>query len=84
MSGFNQVLIGGYPDGGLVTDRKPLMLPNQAFSNLENAYVWRERTIKRLGTVGMGQLRRIFSAASVGNSGTSPWTFNIFSSVFRH
>ena len=81
MSGFNQVLIGGYPDGGLVTDRKPLMLPNQAFSNLENAYVWRERTIKRLGTVGMGQLRRIFSAASVGNSGTSPWTFNIFSSV---
>ena len=78
MSSFHQVTIGGYPSGGLTTDRKPMMLANEAFSTLENAYVWRERTKKRIGTDGMGQLSRIFTAASLGNSGASPWSFNLF------
>ena len=56
MQGFNQVLIGSYPDGGLMTDRKPMMLPNQAFSNLQNAYVWRDRVKKRDGSINMGRL----------------------------
>ena len=81
MSGFHQVTIGGYPTGGLMTDRKPLMLANEAYSKLQNAYVWRERTKKRDGTVTVGRLRRFFSNASIGNSGASPWTFNIYSSL---
>ncbi len=81
MTGFNQVLIGGYPSGGLTTDKKPLMLANEAFSNLQNAYVFRDRTKKRDGEVGIGRLRRFFSAVSIGNSGASPWTFNIYSTV---
>ena len=32
-SGFQQVLIGGYPSGGLTTDRKPALLANEAFSS---------------------------------------------------
>jgi hypothetical protein len=78
MTGFHQVLIGGYPGGGLVQDRKPLLLPNEAYSALENAYVFRERTKKRDGEVPMGRLRRVFINQSIGNSSSSPWTFNIF------
>jgi hypothetical protein len=78
MTGFHQVQIGGYSSGGLVQDKKPALLANEAFSNLENAYVWRERTKKRDGEVPMGRLSRFFTSQSLGNSGTSPWTFNIF------
>src|ERR1700675_2519011 len=78
MSSFHQVLIGGYPDGGLVTDRKPLMLADQAFSDLQNAYVWRERTKKREGTVGVGQLRRILTAASLGTGIVYGVPFSIY------
>jgi hypothetical protein len=81
MSGFNQVLIGGYPGGGLTTDKKPLMLANEAFSNLQNAYVWRDRTKKRDGLLGIGRLRRFFANASLGTSGASPWSFNIYSTL---
>ncbi len=78
MSGFQQVLIGGYPSGGLSQDRKPALLANEAFSDLQNAYVFRERTKKRDGEVSIGRLTRTFSAESIGNSGASPWTFNIY------
>lgn len=78
MKGFQQVLIGGYPGGGLVQDKKPALLPNEAFSDLENAYVFRERTKKRDGEVPMGRLSRLFTSQSLGNSGASPWSFNIY------
>jgi hypothetical protein len=78
MTGFQQVLIGGYPGGGLTQDKKPAFLPNEAFSNLENAYVFRERTKKRDGEVPMGRLSRLFTASSLGTSGASPWSFNIY------
>lgn len=78
MSSFQQVLIGGYPGGGLTQDKKPLMLSNEAYSELQNAYVWRERTKKRDGEVPIGRLRRVFVNQAIGNSGASPWTFNIY------
>ena len=81
MSSFQQVLIGGYPGGGLTQDKKPLMLSNEAYSELQNAYVWRERTKKRDGEVPIGRLRRVFVTQSIGNSGASPWTFNIYTKL---
>lgn len=78
MTGFHQVLIGGYPTGGLTQDRKPAFLANEAYSDLENAYVWRERTKKRDGEVPMGRLSRVFTNQSIGNSSASPWTFNLY------
>ncbi len=71
MSGYQQVFIGGYPGGGLMTDRKPFMLPDQAYSTLENAYVWRERTKKREGTCLVGQLQRVITTSMV-SAGTVP------------
>lgn len=58
MTGFHQVLIAGYPTGGLTQDKKPLMIAKEAFSQLENAYVFRERTKKRDGEVPIGRLQR--------------------------
>ena len=81
MTGFQQVLIGGYPTGGLTQDRKPALLANEAYSELTNAYVFRERTKKRDGEVPMGRLSRVFSAQSIGNSSASPWTFNLYTKL---
>lgn len=81
MNVFHQVTIGGYPGGGLTQDKKPAFLANEAFSDLENAYVFRDRTKKRDGEVPMGRLSRLFSAQSIGNSGASPWTFNIYTKL---
>jgi len=77
-TGFQQVLIGGYPSGGLTQDRKPALLANEAFSDIENAYVWRERTKKRDGEVPMGRLSRVFTNQSIGNSSATPWAFNLY------
>lgn len=72
--------IAGYNQGGLVTDRKPFMLPNEAFSKLENAYVWRDRVKKREALKFLGRLRRVMGTASIGLSNVSPWSIlNIYS-----
>ena len=81
MTSFQQVLIGGYPGGGLTQDKKPALLANEAFSDLQNAYVFRDRTKKRDGEVPVGRLSRLFSNESLGVSGASPWTFNIYAKL---
>lgn len=53
---------------GLVTDRKPFLLPDQAFSQLNNAYVWRERVKKREGLEILGRLRRLLTGQALGNT----------------
>lgn len=83
-SGFQQVLIGGYPSGGLSQDRKPALLANEAFSDLENAYVFRERTKKRDGEVPMGRLSRVLTAQDLDDTsaGVLTYTYNtLFSSI---
>jgi hypothetical protein len=81
MAGFQQVLIGGYPSGGLTQDKKPALLANEAYSDLQNAYVFRERTKKRDGEVPMGRLSRVFTNVAIGNSSASPWTFNLYTAL---
>ncbi len=70
---------------GLVESREEFILPNDAYPVLQNAFVWRER-IKRKqgyefldGDVNKSRLRRILPAGtSIGNTGASPWSFNLF------
>lgn len=81
MTGFQQVLIGGYPGGGLTQDKKPAFLANEAYSELQNAYVFRERTKKRDGEVPIGRLSRVFTTVAIGNSSASPWTFNLYTKL---
>lgn len=68
-------------NGGLKTNKKPRLIPENAFQRLENAFVYRDRTIKREGLELVGRLSRELTAASLGNSGASPWSFNIYSTL---
>lgn len=63
---------------GLQNYSKPYLSPDQSFTELENAYVWRERVRKREGLELVGRLRRFFENVSIGNSGASPWAFNLY------
>lgn len=63
---------------GLQNYAKPYLSPDQSFTELENAYVWRERVRKREGLELVGRLRRFFENVSIGVSGASPWSFNIY------
>ena len=65
---------------GLKEDVKPYLLPEQAFSSLDNAYVWRERVRKREGIEFIGRLRRTLTSV-VGTPidlTLSPESFNLF------
>lgn len=66
---------------GLVQSRQNFILPADAYPTLENAFVWRERIKRKQGYKLLGRLRRKYSVASIGNSGASPWTFTIYSTV---
>jgi hypothetical protein len=66
------------PKNGLVTSKKPVFLPDDAWQVLENAYTWRERTKKREGIQFLGRLRRALSAQALGNlDGSGNFTGNI-------
>jgi hypothetical protein len=55
MPKFDRFMIA--PEGfdvGLETDKKPWLIPDQAFASLRNAYVFRGRVRKRFGSYLMG------------------------------
>jgi hypothetical protein len=77
MSGYQPLKIAGNQTG-LVQDREEHLLPADAYPILVNAYVWRERIIRKQGSQTLGRLQRIFTSVSIGTSSDSPWTFNLF------
>lgn len=80
MTPLQQIYIGG-SDLGLRSDVKPFLLPDKAFSTLDNAYVWRDRVLKKEGSEFLGRLRRQLLAQSGGNINLvnpSPNEFNLF------
>lgn len=84
---FDRFFIGQYnQDSGLQEDLKPFMIPDQAFAQLNNAYVFRGRVRKRFGSRWLGstqQSTRLRVAVATTNasgnaSGTVPGTqFNV-------
>jgi hypothetical protein len=57
---------------GLVTNVKPVFIPDQAWSQLENSYCFRDRMLKREGNQILGRLQRnSISVASLNLSGGS-------------
>lgn len=74
------ITIGNY-SSGLTKNKKPFLIADEAFQDLENSYVWRDRTKKREGLKLLGRLRRFYAGVSLGNSAISVWTFNIYSTV---
>ena len=53
MAAFDRFMIGPF-DKGLQTDLKPSMIPDEAFSVMNNAYVFRGRVKKRFGSTLTG------------------------------
>lgn len=80
MAGYQPLNIKAF-ETGLVQSREEFLLPEDAYPTLQNAYIWRERIKRKQGYELLGRLRRTFQNKSVGVSGASPWSFNIFSTV---
>lgn len=70
MQPLEQVLISG-SGSGLRLNQKPFMIPDDAFSVLENAYVWRDQVKKREGLELLGRLKRNFTAQPLGTTDAS-------------
>lgn len=68
--------ITGY-DKGLVKNKKPFLLPNEAWETLYNGYVWRDRELKREGNQILGRLQRNLSAQSLGSTSSGMTTITI-------
>jgi hypothetical protein len=80
MAGYQPLYIKGMQTG-LVQSRQNFIIPDDAYPILENAFVWRERIKRKQGYQLLGRLRRVLLGQSLGNSGASPWTFNIYSTL---
>ncbi len=77
--GYTPYYIANYEeDSGLETLHEPFLLPEKAFPLLDDAYVWRGRVKRRLGFQHLGRLRLVLTGRALGNTGASPWAFNIF------
>jgi len=58
------VFIGPF-ETGLEKDKDPYLLPNEAFSELEDAFVFRGRVERRRGFVSNGRLRRVIASTLI-------------------
>lgn len=68
ITGFNK---------GLTTNKKPFLLPNQAWSTLFNEYVWRDRVLKREGNKLLGRLQRNLTGQALGTTSAGVTTITI-------
>jgi hypothetical protein len=83
MTGLTPFFITGYSQG-LMNSKKPFLLPDQAWSTLQNLYVFRERVKKREGLKFIGRLARNLTGINLGTTpgAQTTITFNtIFSSA---
>ncbi len=66
---------------GLSNNQKPWSNPADSWEFLNNAYQFRGRLIRRSGYKKLGRLKKFVDDSSLGNSGASPWDFNIYSTL---
>ncbi len=72
-------IIVGPINKGLRNDRTAFVIDNDSFPTLINAYQWRGRVKRKRGTSFLTRLTIAFLTNSIGMTGASPWTFNLFS-----
>lgn len=68
MAVFQPLKITG-TSGGLVEERQNFLLPDDAYPVLQNAYVWREKLVRKKGYQLLGRLERTITGA-LGNTDT--------------
>lgn len=75
------LLIGNY-EIGIQQNVEPFMLPEAAFPQMLNAFVWRGRVQRKAGYENLGRLARIVSGFSLGNtSGGGLATGNLLTAI---
>lgn len=79
------LLIGPY-NLGVQQNLKPFMLPEAAFPEMLNAFIWRGRVEKKAGYVLLGRLRRILTTAAstagfITAGGAGTFSFNLFTGL---
>jgi hypothetical protein len=80
MGGYAPLKITG-PQGGLVQQREEFLLPDDAYPNLQNVYVWREKLIRKNGLQLLGRLRRDLAAFSEpATDGTATYSQDLLAS----
>ena len=75
-------LIGFDQQSGLKTYNKPVLLPDNAFQKLINAYPFRGRVRKREGLRLVGRLRRDLTGQSLGMTPAGPPNTITFTNIF--
>jgi hypothetical protein len=63
-------LIAGY-NTGLELSKKPFLIPDKAYEVLDNAYVWREQTLKKTPHKLIGRLKRVIESQALANTSAS-------------
>lgn len=77
-----QPLFIGPINVGAQRNLKPFMIPEDAFPNLLNAFVFRGRVERKFGYTLLGRLQLDFTSSSLGNSpASSTWSFNFYTTV---
>src|SRR5690606_11711682 len=67
---------------GLVQSRENFLIPNDAYPRLQNAYVWRERILRKKGYQLLGRLQRNMTNVTRANAnGTGTYTNTILNFV---
>tara|TARA_R110000868_G_scaffold121883_3_gene323340 strand:- start:8563 stop:11589 length:3027 start_codon:yes stop_codon:yes gene_type:complete len=74
-----KLVVGPNIGRGLRNDRTAFVIDNDSFPTLVNAYQWRGRIKRKRGTSALGRLTRNLQTGSIGNTGSTPWSFNIYS-----
>jgi len=81
MAGYSPLKITGNQTG-LVQEREEFLLPNDAYPILQNAYVWRERIIRKKGYQLLGRLQRNLSGLAEPNpNGTALYSNDLLASL---
>lgn len=63
MAGYSPLKITGNSTG-LVQERENFLLPDDAYPVLQNAYVWRERILRKQGYQLLGRLQRLVDSSA--------------------